>query len=865
MIAKQHFFLLTLLLVVLAGCNTSYTNSSLSPEKRAEDLVKRFTLEEKVQLMQDASLPVERLGIKQYNWWNEALHGVGRSGLATVYPQPIGMAASFDKEALFHVFESVSDEARAKNAFYVSQGSYERYQGLTVWTPTVNLLRDPRWGRGIETYGEDPYLTSRMGLMVVKGLQGSDDQKYDKLHACAKHFAVHSGPEWNRHSFNAENIDPRDLQETYLPAFKALVKEGKVQQVMCAYNRFEGEPCCGSDRLLMQILRDEWGYEGVVVADCGAVADFYMNHGHLTHADAAEASAAAVLSGTDLDCGSSYKALLESVEKGLIDESDIDVSVRRLMKARFALGEMDDPAKVSWTQIPHSVVASARHDSLALDMARRSMTLLQNKNDFLPLKRGGLTIAVMGPNANDSVMQWGNYNGTPRRTVTILQGLEAAIGPDDRLIYEQGSSWAERTVIRSVFNQCQSPGGAGFSGRYWNNTQQEGAPAATVQINTPFRFSAGGATVFAPGVNLTGFSAAYTSVLTPEKSGEILFDFNCSGIVKLKVDGEEVASFTNRHGTRKVSHTMAVEAGRGYDLEIAYEPLTNEARLNFDLGFKDDVDIRKSVERVKDTDVVIFVGGISPSLEGEEMGVDLPGFRGGDRTDIELPAVQRELITALHRAGKKIVMVNCSGSPVALVPESEMCEAILQAWYPGQEGGTAVAEVLFGDYNPAGRLPVTFYRDLSQLPDFEDYSMQGRTYRYMKLEPLFPFGYGLSYTTFHYGKPVLDKERVAAGQSVKLTVPVTNSGKRDGDEVVQLYLRKVGDAAGPLKTLRSFKRLFIPVGKTAEVTFELGEKELEWWNEATQSVSVTPGNYEILVGSSSMDKDLQVSGLVITN
>lgn len=864
MIAKQHFLLLSLVLLVFAGCKTSYTNSALSADKRAEDLVKRLTLEEKVQLMMDASAPVERLGIKEYNWWNEALHGVGRSGLATVYPQPIGMAASFDKEALFHVFESVSDEARAKNTHYASQGSYERYQGLTMWTPTINLLRDPRWGRGIETYGEDPYLTARMGVAVVKGLQGPDDQPYDKLHACAKHFAVHSGPEWNRHSFNAENIDPRDLYETYLPAFKALVTEGNVQQVMCAYNRFEGDPCCGSNRLLMQILRGEWGYEGVVVADCGAVADFYKDYGHRTHGSAAEASAAAVQSGTDLDCGTSYKALLESVKKGLIAEADIDVSVRRLMKARFALGEMDDPGKVSWTQIPYSVVASARHDSLALDMARRSMTLLMNKHSFLPLKRGGQTIAVMGPNANDSVMQWGNYNGTPRRTVTILQGIMAALGPDDRLIYEQGTSWVERTVIRSVFNQCQSPEGPGFSGRYWNNTQQEGAPAATAQITTPFRYSVAGATVFAPGVNLSGFSAVYTSLLTPEKSGEVVFDFNATGIVKLKVDGEVVASFTNRHGTRKVSHTMAVEAGKGYALEITYEPLRNEAQLHFDLGFKDDVNIRKSVEKVKDADVVIFVGGISPSLEGEEMGVDLPGFRGGDRTDIELPAVQRELITALHRAGKKIVMVNCSGSPVALVPETEMCEAILQAWYPGQEGGTAVAEVLFGDYNPAGRLPVTFYRDLSQLPDFEDYSMQGRTYRYMKQEPLYPFGYGLSYTTFQYGKPMLDKERVAAGQSVKLTVPVTNSGTRDGDEVVQLYLRKVGDAAGPVKTLRSFRRLFIPAGKTAEVNFVLGEKELEWWNESIQSVGSCPGEYEIMVGSSSREKDLQAVTLTIS-
>ena len=405
MMKEKLFYLLPLL--ALASCGEpSYKDASLSPERRAELLVKELTLEEKAHLMMDGSRSVERLGIKPYNWWNEALHGVARAGLATVFPQPIGMAASFNPEMVYEVFNAVSDEARAKNTYYASQDSRERYQGLTMWTPTVNIYRDPRWGRGIETYGEDPYLTSRMGVMVVKGLQGPADGKYDKLHACAKHFAVHSGPEWNRHSFNAENIKPRDLYETYLPPFEALVKEGKVEEVMCAYNRFEGDPCCGSDRLLMQILRGEWGFDGIVVSDCGAIADFYNDRGHHTHPDAESASAAAVISGTDLECGSSYKALIESVKKGLISEETVDTSVKRLMKARFALGEMDEPEKVSWTKIPFSVVASAAHDSLALNMARESMTLLMNKDNFLPLKRGGLTVAVMGPNANDSVMQW---------------------------------------------------------------------------------------------------------------------------------------------------------------------------------------------------------------------------------------------------------------------------------------------------------------------------------------------------------------------------------------------------------------------------------------------------------------------------
>ena len=854
---KQKLFYL-LPILVLTGCGqVSYKNTSLSPEERADLLVKELTLEEKVQLMMDGSRPVERLGIKPYNWWNEALHGVARAGLATVFPQPIGMAASFSPETIYDVFTAVSDEVRAKNTYYSSKGSRERYQGLTMWTPTVNIYRDPRWGRGIETYGEDPYLTSRMGVMVVKGLQGPADGDYDKLHACAKHFAVHSGPEWNRHSFNAENIKPRDLYETYLPPFEALVKEGEVKEVMCAYNRFEGEPCCGSNRLLMQILRDEWGFDGIVVSDCGAIADFYNDRGHHTHPDAESASAAAVVSGTDLECGSSYKALVESVKKGLISEEKVNTSVKRLLKARFELGEMDDLEKVSWAKIPFSVVASAAHDSLALKIARKSMTLLMNKDNFLPLRRGGLTVAVMGPNANDSVMQWGNYNGMPPHTVTILDGIRNLLGADDKLIYEQGCPWVERTLIHSAFSQCKSADGPGFTARYWNNLTREGSPVTTTQVTTPFRFCTSGATVFAPGVNLTDFSATYNSVFTPVQSGEIVLEVYCYGNGRLRVNGEEVKGFSNKHGARKTTHAMKVQAGQSYDIELDFEYFRGDAQLNFDLGFKREVDIQKSVEQVKEADIVIFASGISPSLEGEEMGVNLPGFKKGDRTDIELPAVQRELIDALYRAGKKIILVNCSGSPIGLEPETKKCEAILQAWYPGQQGGTAVAEVLFGDYNPAGRLPVTFYRNVSQLPDFEDYNMTGRTYRYMQDTPLFSFGYGLSYTTFSYGKVVLDRSEVTAGQTLKLTVPVTNTGKRGGEEVVQVYLKKQGDAEGPVKTLRAFKRVFIPAGQTTNIEFDLKDKELEWWDEQTNTVRVCSGTYDIMVGGSSEDESLR--------
>ena len=852
----MRYGILLLGLAFLGCAHPDFRDSSLPSEQRAELLLQELTLEEKISLMMDVSKPVERLGIKPYNWWNEALHGVARAGLATVFPQSIGMAASFNDSLVYEVFTAVSDEARAKNAYYASKGSYERYQGLTMWTPNVNIYRDPRWGRGIETYGEDPYLTTRMGVNVVKGLQGVSDGKYDKLHACAKHFAVHSGPEWNRHSFDVEDLPLRDLYETYLPAFKALVQDANVKEVMCAYNRFEGEPCCGNKRLLTQILREEWGFDGIILSDCWAINDFFEEKGHKTHKDSASAASAAVLSGTDLECGATYQSLLKGVQNGLIDESAIDKSVKRVLKARFELGEMDDPSKVSWTKIPFSVVASAAHDSLALKMARESMTLLLNKQNVLPLKRGNLTVAVMGPNAKDSVMMWGNYNGVPAHTVTVLDGIRAALGKGDKLIYEQGCPCIGDDLLESVFSECKSEGRPGFSARYWNNVNHEGKVDVETRVMTPFNFCTSGATVFAPGVNLTDFSATYNATYVPKASGEVIFDVYSFGKGRLLVNQKEAMSFYNSHGGNKQSYALQVEAGKKYDIELQFEYLQSDAQLNFDMGFKKKVDIAKSVNAVRNADVVVFVGGISPSLEGEEMGVDLPGFKKGDRTSIELPEVQRNLLAALHRAGKKVILVNCSGSPVGLVPETETCEAILQAWYPGQQGGRAVADVLFGDYNPAGRLPVTFYRSIEQLPDFEDYNMTGRTYRFMKERPLFPFGYGLSYTTFTYGVAIFNKQTVGSEDNLSLMVPVSNTGSRDGEEVVQVYLSKVGDEAGPVKTLRAFKRVSVPAGKTVNVHITLSKKDLEWWNEGTHSIQFCPGEYQVWIGGSSDEKAL---------
>ena len=819
-----------------------YKNANLPAADRAADLVSRLTLEQKVALMQNGSPAIPEFGIKAYDWWNEALHGVGRAGIATVFPQAIGMAASFDDALLLDVFTTVSDEARAKSAQYSENGGLRRYQGLTFWTPNVNIFRDPRWGRGQETYGEDPYLTSRMGVSVVNGLQGPADSKYDKLHACAKHFAVHSGPEWNRHEFNAENIAPRDLRETYLPAFKALVQEADVKEVMCAYNRYEDEPCCGSNRLLQQILRNEWGYKGIVVSDCWAINDFFTQGHHNTEPDAKHATAKAVLTGTDLECGSSYAQLVQAVKDGLIKESDIDVSITRLMTARFELGEMDDPGQVEWSKIPYSVVDSKEHRALALKMAQESMVLLKN-NGILPLS-SSKKVVVMGPNANDSVMQWGNYNGTPSRTVTLLEAVKAT---GAKVEYMRGCDYASNSLaLISLFSQTSASGQQGFDAQYWNNARAEGEPDVLRHNATPLRFSTGGATVFAPNVNLENFAARYTSTFHANKDGQVAFYMQNQGQASISVDGRRVATGRNSTESRKV-YTLDAKAGQDYEIVINYSCRSGLASLSFDLGFEEEVSVDKTVAACADADVVIFAGGISPSLEGEEMPVSIDGFRGGDRTKIELPAAQTELVKALKAAGKKVVFVNFSGSAMGLTDVEPSCDAILQAWYPGEEGGNAVASVLYGTYNPAGRLPVTFYRSTDQLPDFEDYSMKGRTYRYMTDKPLYPFGYGLSYSSFKYGKAKLRKD----GDNVYVTVKVTNTSKLDGDEVVQLYLRRPGDTEGPSHALRGFKRVSIPAGNSVDVEFELTPESFEWFDTGHNVMATMPGNYEILYGPSS--------------
>ncbi|MBR3619220.1 MAG: glycoside hydrolase family 3 C-terminal domain-containing protein, partial [Bacteroidaceae bacterium] len=779
-----------------------YQNPSLSANERAKDLCSRLTLEEKAQLMLDESPAIPRLGIKKFFWWSEALHGAANMGNVTVFPEPIAMAASFNPNLLFKVFDATSTEFRAQYNKRMIQdgGEDEKFHSLSVWTPNVNIFRDPRWGRGQETYGEDPYLTSVMGTQVVKGLQGPETAKYRKLWACAKHYAVHSGPEYTRHTANLIDITPRDMWETYMPAFKTLVQDAKVREVMCAYQRLDDDPCCGSTRLLQDILRNEWGFQYLVVSDCGAISDFYDSH--KSSSDATHAAAKATIAGTDVECGYgyAYRSIPEAVRRGFMTEEEVDKHVIRLLEGRFDLGEMDDPALVEWSKIPYSAMDSKEHRQISLDMARQTLVLLQNKGGVLPLQKNKEKIAVIGPNADDEPLMWGNYNGTPNRTVTILDGIKTK---QKNLLYLPGCDRTYDKVMDCLLaTNCQMDGKKGLKGTFWNNTKMEGKPVTTEYYTTPLAVTTAGMHNFAPGVNLEDFSAKYETVFTPKESGEYVVNLESVSDFELLIDGvSKVKQRTWR--TTPTRTAIQAEAGKSYKIEVRFKHVkTWGANMKINVAKELPIDYAKVVEQLKGIDKVVFVGGISAALEGEEMPVEIDGFKGGDRTHIELPKVQRDFLKALKAAGKTVIFVNCSGSAIALQPETESCDAILQVWYPGQEGGFAVADALFGDVNPSGKLPVTFYKTSAQLPDFEDYSMKGRTYRYFN-DPLFAFGYGQSYTTFEVKNGKIEKK----GKNYELTADVANTGKRDGTEVVQVYIRDLSDPDGPLKSLRAFQRV----------------------------------------------------------
>ena len=852
---KRKTLIVTLLTVSL-GMQAQvlpYQNPSLSAKERAKDLCSRLTLEEKAKLMLDESPAIPRLGIKKFFWWSEALHGAANMGNVTVFPEPIAMAASWNPGLVYKVFDAASTEFRAQynHRMHDLKGEDEKFHSLSVWTPNVNIFRDPRWGRGQETYGEDPYLTSVMGVQVVKGLQGPEDAKYRKLWACAKHYAVHSGPEYTRHTANLTDVSPRDMWETYMPAFKTLVQDAKVREVMCAYQRLDDDPCCGSQRLLQQILRDEWGFEYLVVSDCGAISDFYESH--KSSSDATHASAKATIAGTDVECGYgyAYRSIPEAVKRGFMTEAEVDKHVIRLLEGRFDLGEMDDPSLVEWSKIPYSAMSTKESANLSLDMARQSIVLLKNSDSVLPLKKNSEKIAVIGPNADNTPMMWGNYNGQPNHTITILDGIKAK---QKKLFYAPGCDLTYDKVLESLLgSQCSFEGKKGIKGTFWNNRKMEGKPVTTQYYTQPLAVTTFGMHNFAPGVQLEDFSAKYETVFTPNEAGEYVVNVDGCGQFELYLNGER--QFHHRIWRTTPNHIVInAEKGKSYNIEVRFSHVpTYNANLAINIAKEYPIDYQTIINQLKGINKVIFVGGISPALEGEEMPVDIDGFKGGDRTHIELPKVQRDFLKALKDAGKTIIFVNCSGSCIALEPEIKTCDAIVQAWYPGQEGGTAVADVLFGDYNPSGKLPVTFYKNSNQLPDYEDYSMKGRTYRYFT-DALFPFGYGLSYTNFEITKAGVEKNGTNPTDWT-LTAEVANTGKRDGAEVVQVYIRNLQDADGPLKTLRGFERINVKAGGTATATIQLNKQSFEFWDAESNTMRVKPGKYEILVGTSSDEKN----------
>ncbi|HYG79678.1 MAG TPA: glycoside hydrolase family 3 C-terminal domain-containing protein [Pyrinomonadaceae bacterium] len=816
-----------------------YKNPALPVERRVEDLVSRMTLEEKISQMMNNAPAIERLDIPAYDWWNEALHGVARAGYATVFPQAIGLAATWNPELIRRVADVISTEARAKYNDFTRKGERGRYKGLTFWSPNINIFRDPRWGRGQETYGEDPYLTSLLGVAFVRGLQG-DHPRYLKVVSTPKHYAVHSGPEPERHSFDAVASE-RDMRETYLPAFRATVVEGRAEGVMCAYNRTNGEPAC-ANKYLTDVLRREWAFKGHVVSDCGAIEDIYKGHRFVK--TEGEASAIAVKAGTDLTCGGEYKSLVKAVKDGLITEGEIDVSLKRLLTSRFRLGMFDPPEMVPFSRITLAENDSPAHRQLALEAARESIVLLKNANKTLPFSKGLKTIAVIGPNADAPGVLLGNYNGQPSSSTTPLQGITDKVSPATEVIYALGSTLTGEEVAPVPAH--------GFRGEYFDNKELKGEPAL-VRVDQRLNFDWDRGRV-APEMPDDNFSVRWTGKFVPNESGTYKLGATADDGVRLYLDGELlVDAWTNSapySPPKTVLKEVKLEAGRAYDVRMEYYDNTGPAVAKFVWSFpRIGEKLREeAVAAARAADAVVLVLGIAPSLEGEEMKVEVKGFRGGDRTSLALPEAQEELLKAVQAAGKPVALVLMSGSALAVNWADENVPAILQAWYPGEEGGAAIADVLFGDYNPAGRLPVTFYKSADDLPPFEAYGMQGRTYRYFRGQPLYPFGHGLSYTRFVYNDMKLSARTIRAGAGVQVSVEVSNYGERAGDEVVQLYVKDVAASVPvPIRSLQGVRRISLRPWERRRVSFTLAPSQLALIDDKGRRV-VEPGDFLIIVG-----------------
>ncbi len=854
---KLKIFYKLFIIMILTSCANTvpiHKNDSFSFEERAKHIVSLMTLEEKVSQMGYESPAIERLEIPAHNWWNECLHGVARAGIATVFPQAIGMASMWDKQQMFNVASAISDEARAKHHDFASRGKRGIYQGLTFWTPNINIFRDPRWGRGMETYGEDPYLTGELGVQFIKGLQG-DDPKYLKLVATAKHFVVHSGPEIDRHKFNAQP-SVFDMINTYSPQFEKVVKEANVYSIMCAYNSYNGLPCCGNSEL-SNLLREKWGFKGYIVSDCWAIKDFYEKGAHEITETQQEASAMAVKAGTDLNCGDSYPSLVEAVKNGHITEKELEVSVERLMIARLKLGLFAPEGAVKYETIPYDIVDSEKHRLLALETARKSMVLLKNENNFLPLSKDIKKIAVIGPNANDLEVLLANYNGYPSNPITPLAGIKNKL-PNAEIKYAVGSPLAKGLPIfeiipSTVLFTTKDLKTNGLNAEYFNNGDLSGKPAHS-RIDEKVDFVWRTTPPFSD-INYDNFSVRWTGFLSVDSTGEYAIGGEAFSGMKLYINNKLLVQREDVHHPRKEYEYITLEAGKSYEIKLEYKQHNSEHAMMQLLWQAPKENLEKeAIEIAKNADVVILCMGLSPLLEGEEMKVKVDGFAHGDRLDVKLPEVQTNLMKKLKELGKPMVLVLLNGSAVAINWEEENIPAIVEAWYPGQAGGTAIADVLFGDYNPAGRLPLTFYKSIDDIPAFEDYNMTGKTYRYFKGTPLYDFGYGLSYSTFVYDNLIVaDTNTTSKDLLVKVTV--TNSGKFNGDEVVQLYVNRADDGFNPEKTLVGFERVHLKIGESKIVQFKITPKQLSKVNLKNHELEVSAQEIGISVGGMQYSKE----------
>jgi beta-glucosidase len=834
-----------------------FMNTSLPINQRVDDLIGRMTLEEKVSQMRDHAPAIQRLDVPKYDWWNEGLHGVAFAGYATNFPQVIGMAATWDTNLVHHMGETISTEARAKYNQAMREDHHEMFFGLTFWAPNINIFRDPRWGRGQETYGEDPFLTGRMGVAFVTGIQG-DDPKYLKLVSTPKHYAVHSGPEPLRHQFNVD-VSPHDLEDTYLPAFRATVTEAHAQSVMCAYNAIDGAPACANTMLLRDHLRDAWHFDGYVVSDCAAVAD--VNTGHHFAPDMPHAAAAAVKAGTDLECGfgkgQAYPALVDAVHQNLITEAELDTALRRLFTARFRLGMFDPPSSYAYGRIPVSENNSQQHRQLSLQAARESIVLLKNQDKVLPLKSGIGRIAVVGPTAELVQSLQGNYNGPPPSPVYPINGIEKRFS-SSIIFYAQGSSLVEGLAMPIEHTALHPATGAGngLTGEYFNSKDFNGQPVLKrTDRNINFNWDK---VVPVAGLQRDNYSVRWTGTFTPPGPGDyklgvrVNYCYACENAegFRLYLDDKVVVESGGRGTGERGAVTegsVHFDASKAHPIRLEYLHGTGSAGIDLTWNPPTAILRDEAVQAAKQSDVIIAFAGLSPSLEGEEMPVKLDGFTGGDRTAIDLPAVQEELLKAVAATGKPLVVVLQNGSALAVNWAQEHAGAILEAWYPGEEGGTAIAETLAGDNNPAGRLPLTFYSSLDQVPSFNNYSMKGRTYRYFSDKPLYPFGFGLSYTTFAYSSIKLPTSNIKAGDPVTIEGDVKNTGSAAGDEVVELYLTQPKASDTPIRVLAGFTRLHLGPGQSSHVGLTIDPRSIAQVDLKGTRV-ILPGDYTVSLG-----------------